>query len=270
MLMSSFGGLALSLTALAATPPPSAETPPDSDAPVVEPPEPPAMPDIRGSWRMDLSLTTQAKLPVLGETTIQTASIYLVRVEGTPDKPLQIQRVCSITPNASRSIATTTIPPGFIGAVPEKRYILEMAPVSGGWRVRGDMQTLAVGFDPETQKTGVPQKAGSEGILDFEGDGNPGATVHIQAPLFGQVEVYMVQRARTVVEGVWDGRDEVKGRAIVKEFAQRTVGASNRLFIANPELRAVPETSIFRMKRVPAGSTCADLVAGLAAPPPAG
>ena len=227
---------------------------------------PEAGPDLSGTWRMDLSLTTEAKVPVIGKTVIQTDSIYIVEISGPPDAPVQEQRVCSITPNSSRSVVTTTIPDTFINAMPAKRFPLALTDLGDGrWRVVGDMQPLAIGFNRERSPGGVPQQADHPAIGDHEGDGHPGATVHLSAPLFGKVEVYMVQHARTVVDGVWSGGDLVEGSATVNDFGQRTVGASNRLFIANPELRAVPETSIFRLARVPAATTCAQLVRGVGA-----
>ena len=229
-------------------------------------PAPTPAPDLRGAWRMDLSLTTKATIPVLGETIIQTGSVYLVSIVGTAEAPIQQQTVCSITPDSSRSIATTTIPPGFIDAMPDKRFALQVRPQGAGWTVSGDMKMLAIGYDLELSGDQIPQDADHPAVRDHEGDGHPGATVHLKAPLFGQVEVYMLQRARTTVAGTWDGRDRIDGKARVHDFGQRTVGASNRLFVANPKLEAVPETSTWRMSRVPKGTTCAQLRAGLAAP----
>jgi len=251
-------GIALIGTPLAA-PSAAAEPPP------AEPSSATAGPDLRGAWRMDLSLTTKATIPVLGETIIQTGSVYLVEIVGTPDAPIQQQTVCSITPDASRSIATTTIPPGFIDAMPDKRFALSVRPDGSQWAVSGDMKMLAIGYDLDKAPAGIPQEAEHAAVIDHEGDGNPGATVHLKAPLFGQVEVYMLQRARTTVAGTWDGRDRIDGKATVLDFAQRTIGASNRLFVANPKLEAVPETSTWRMTRVPKGTTCGHLRGGMAA-----
>jgi hypothetical protein len=255
-------GTALTGTSLAAAPVAAVEPPSVAPASATTAP---STPDLRGAWRMDLSLTTKATIPVLGDTIIQTGSVYLVEIVGTPEAPIQQQTVCSITPDGSRSIATTTIPPGFIDAMPDKRFALTLRPDGAQWAVSGDMKMLAIGYDLDKAGGSIPQEAEHVAVTDHEGDGHPGATVHLKAPLFGQVEVYMLQRARTTVAGTWDGRDRIDGKATVLDFGQRTIGASNRLFVANPKLEAVPETSTWRMTRVPKGTTCAHLRGGLAA-----
>ena len=225
----------------------------------------PPWPDPRGQYRMDLNLTTIAQVPVIGRTVIQTNSIYTVTIEGSHEAPVQVQRICSLNPNASRSIAKTKIPKLFIENIAPKRFPLELKPSGKGFAVRGDMLPLAIGFDRTKMGDSYPKKKDHPSITDHERDGHPGATVHLQAPLFGQVEIYMVQHARTVITGTWDGGPVIKGNATVNDFYQRTIGASNRLFIANPKITTVPESSQFTLTRVPAGTTCEQLIAGVGA-----
>lgn len=263
MSLASLLPLALSFLSTEAAALPAAPVPeaaegakPDLTVPV------PAWPDPRGQYRMDLNLTTIAQVPVIGKTVIQTNSIYTVTIEGTHEAPVQVQRICALNPNASRSIAKTKIPKSFIDNIAPKRFPLEIAPSGDGFSVRGDMKPLAIGFDRSKMGDSYPKKKDHPSVTDHENDGHPGATVHLQAPLFGQVEIYMVQHARTVISGTWDGGPVFTGSATVNDFYQRTIGASNRLFIANPKITAVPESSQFTLTRVPDGTTCAQLIAG--------
>jgi hypothetical protein len=112
----------------------------------------------------------------------------------------------------------------------------------------------------------VPTEPTDPAVFDWDDDGAPGATVTVRAPLFGEVDVYVVQRSRGLLDGgvvVRDGvATAVEGAFVLADFAQHTIGASNRLFHTTPRATFVPEESRLWMTRVPEGTTCAALLEG--------
>ncbi len=249
-----------------------------------EPPEPvvpvepfaaeaaaPLPPDLRGDWRMDLWIVSHARIPVLGTTTILAHTIYTARVDGTQAAPVMHTRPCKLNPQTTKPIATTSIPQPFVDNLPLKDVPIEFSEGDGGWTLRGDMQPQDVGWDRARYrgKPGalVPQEAEHPAVVDHEADGHPGATIHLNAPLIGTVEVYVTQTAHTILHGTWDGADVLTGSTELKGFGQRSIGASNRIFVSNPDIELDAAQSRFRLARVPDGTSCAALAGGVGAGP---
>ena len=84
-------------------------------------------------------------------------------------------------------------------------------------------------------------------------------TVGVRAPLFGEVDVYMIQLAHTWLRGVVETADLIEGKADVQLLEQEIIGAENVLFIRKTNLRVDLERSSFKMTRIGDGATCADL-----------
>jgi tellurite resistance-related uncharacterized protein len=227
---------------------------------------PPEAPDLRGTWRMDLRITSNATVPVIGTTQVKSRTILQVTVDGTAAAPQVHTHPCHLHAEPSRAIATTVIPQSFIDALPKKHFAAELTPTEGGWAFHADMKPQPLGYDPAASGGTLPQNGDDPGITDMEGDGKPGGTIHLDVPLIGKIELYVVQQAHTVLDGVWTGADVWEGQATVRRFQQRTIGASNRLFIANAQVTVDPSQSRFRWARVPEGTTCAQLKAGVGAP----
>lgn len=227
-------------------------------------------PDLRGDWRVDLYVVSHARIPVLGTTTILAHTIFQATVDGPVGAPVLHTRPCKLNPQTTRPIATTTVPQAFVDHLPAKDVPLVLTQdAAGAWRFTGDMQPQDVGWTRQryTPAPGapVPQDKSHPAVLDFEGDGHPGATVHLDAPLFGDIEIYVVQTAHTLLAAPVGDARIIEGHANPKGFGQRTIGASNRLFVSNPDITLDPAQSSFRMARVPAGTGCAALAKGTGA-----
>jgi len=224
-------------------------------------------PDLSGDWRLDLYVVSHARIPVLGTTTILARTIFQSTVDGQPGSQVLHTRPCALHPQTTRPIATTTIPQAFVDHLPPKDVPLVMdSDAAGRWSFVADMQPQDVGWTRARHRPVpgalVPQDASHPAVLDFEGDGHPGATIHLEAPLFGDIEIYVVQTAHTVLSAAVGAGDVIEGSAHPRAFAQRTIGASNRLFISNPDIELDAGQSRFRLARVPAGTTCAALARG--------
>lgn len=223
-------------------------------------------PDLRGTWRMDLRIVSEAHVPVLGTTVIKSRTTFLVTVDGEAGAPVVHTDPCHLEAEPSRAIARTTIPRSFIEALPEKDFPAVLTATAEGWAMKADMKPQYLGYDAAASPKALPEDADHPAVRDLEGDGKPGGTIHLDAPVFGLIELYVVQRAHTVLDAKLTGADVFEGGATVRTFGQRTIGASNRLFAANADVTVNQSASGFRWARVPEGTTCAALVGGVGAP----
>jgi hypothetical protein len=238
-----------------------------------EAPAAPVAPDLAGDWRMDLYVVSHARIPVLGTTTILAHTLFQATVDGAPGAQVLHTRPCRLNPQTTRPIATTIVPQAFVDHLPSKHVPLVMSQApDGGWRFTGDMQPQDVGWTRKrytpTRGALVPQDKEHPAVLDFEGDGHPGATVHLDAPLFGNIEIYVVQTAHTKLAAEVGDAQVIEGHADPQGFGQRTIGASNRLFVSNPDITLDPAQSSFRLARVPTGTSCGTLASGTGAGTP--
>jgi hypothetical protein len=155
----------------------------------------------------------------------------------------------------------TIIPKPWVTALPVKEYPLQIEQVAdGSWSYKADLLPLRIGYDPKLTGDELPQDMDSPGVIDWDGDGKPAATVYLDMNVLGKVEVYLVQAANTILEGRVVSADSIQGQMLTTELRQRTIGATNRLFVTNPVVKPYPPESTFSMVRVPLDSTCEDLI----------
>lgn len=206
-------------------------------------------------------MRTRAKVPVLGDALIETQKVMLTRVEALPDGNLRAtNHACGMYARADRSMAETWFPPGFVAAMHDQSYVLQTSvEADGSLRLRAEVDAVRLGWDPAQTGGAMPQGTKDAGVVDSDGDGHPGVTVWVRAPIFGTVEVYMVQHSLTTIDGAWTDDDTVRGQARVTRLEQRVVGASNPLFRTNVPLEPIAEGSWFSLRRVDPATTCATL-----------
>jgi hypothetical protein len=216
--------------------------------------------DLVGTWRFDVVVTTRAQVPILGEAVIETHKVMLATVRQGPDQALrQKHDACGMYARSNRRVAETCFPPGFIAAMHEQEYGLEVEQDTRGLHLRATVAPVHLGWDPQAAGGEMPQRADAPGVVDGDHDGQPGVTVHVRAPLFGQVSVYVVQHSVTALDGWRQDADTITGRARLATLDQRALGASNPLFATNVPLSPDDGRSWFSMRRVPEGTTCQDL-----------
>ena len=217
-------------------------------------------PDLSGTWKLELNGTNQVEIPVLGSNKVRSRQVMLVHIRGN-DPIIQRHRVCSLKVDSDRSVIHTIIPDPWVAALPRKEYPIEIKQREDGtWSYRADLLPLRIGYDPNVTGDELPQDIDSPGVIDWDGDGKPAATVYLEMNLFGDVEVYLVQAANTILEGTMTDDRHIDGQMLLAELRQRTIGASNRLFISNPDVKPYPPESTFKLSRVSDGSSCEDLL----------
>jgi len=255
--------MALVLTPALEAGPDRTPTPSVRDHPKETPTTAPSPPDLRGTWRFELVVVTHARVPVLGTTMVESRTLFRTVVSGSVQEPIIDAVACQIQVEPSRAIAETTVPQPFVDAIPPKHTPAILTQTNGRWQFHADMHPQPLGYDPSVSGGTLPRAADDPGVTDLEGDGRPGGTIHLDAPLFGRIDIYVAQNAHTVLDGTWTGADEWSGQATVSAFGQRTIGASNRLFLANADISVDQESSRFQWSRVPEGTTCAALRDGV-------
>ncbi len=199
-----------------------------------------AMPPPSGLYLLDTEIVTESRVPIFGRNLVNTQTTALVQIAEEEEGLQARQQTCRVViEDASR--ATTRIPEAFIRA---------LEPIVYSVTVDG----LGFQFEGELQRVGLVDGE----IQDTDRDGRPGATIWLDVPLFGQIDVYVTQETASVLRGTYDG---VVGTGVVDvtTIRQQTLGASHPLFRISPRLSPVPGRSRFRIERIQEDTTCSDL-----------
>jgi hypothetical protein len=216
-------------------------------------------PDITGTFHLRMRSETHAKVPVLGTAVISTITDVVATVQRENDQWVQRHSTCTVKTVTTRAIAKTILPDRFVRALGDKRYPVELRHDNAGWHYTAHFTPQHIGYDAAMSDGVMPTDKHDPSIVDWDNDGKPGATVLLRIPIFGDIGIYMVQYNHSVLNGRIESADRVTGTMAMLGMNQRTIGADNRLFIANPSIVPAPEAQPFEMDRIPDGSTCADL-----------
>lgn len=213
-----------------------------------------------GTYEMQLDIATNAKVPIIGETLILSRQKMLAHISYGSGGLVVHHATCTLAAKTKPALAATKFPVAFVDAIPDKTYPLELSGTSTAWTAHMDLGGLPIGFDPSKSAT-PPSSIDHPAVYDWDNDGKPAATVHLEVPLFGTIEVYQAQTARAVLDGKVVSADKIEGGVRVIDFYQRTLSASNRLFIQNPVLTNNAALSTFRLSRIADQATCLDIPA---------
>ncbi|MFZ5481234.1 MAG: hypothetical protein ACOZNI_31030 [Myxococcota bacterium] len=185
---------------------------------------------LEGTWRVHMAVATRAKVPVVGDAYTVTESVVQldVREDGTAR-----WTVCDARIDDSGSAVRTVLPPAFVAALPDREATV-------AWE---DGRLV---IDPGVERLGL-REGGA--VFDADGDGRPGLTVQVDAPLLGEGEVWMVQRGHVVLEALNVGQDRITGRVRVYALEQRVLGAEPRVLGYAPRIVPLDRGSAFVMVR---------------------
>lgn len=213
------------------------------------------LPALPTEWRMEMVVATRALIPVLGATRAEVRSTLAVRLVATADGWVQTQDTCDARLVDRGKLVRTTLPPAFVRALPDATFAVTVAESEGSQRYEADFGRQDVGWDGRGE---MPAEADAPGVVDWDGDGLPGATVLVDAPIVGTGQVYVAQTGRTRVRGERLPDGTIQGTIEVTDFAQHVLGGSSPLFRHGPEVVSDPERSWFRMTPAP-GFSCGAL-----------
>ena len=216
-----------------------------------------APPDPAGDYAMIVDVGSSSKVAFAGTTEVITRTLLRVRLAQEGGLWVQEQSVCDVKV-LSDSRSKVVIPRAFVNSLPRQSYPVTLTPTEGGWTYRADPGPSVLGYDPALTGGKMPVGPKDPGVLDPDGDGHPGVTVLLEIPVFGSVQMYVVQRGHSRYQGTFQNGG-FEGSVEVVSVDQRTLGASFPPFAANPEIRSLPDRSRFRMVPAPGTKTCADL-----------
>ena len=213
-----------------------------------------------GRYGLFVRAATQAHLPVLGERPgASEAWVLLELSSGDGGRLTAHHHPCEIEMRGAGARAKVRLSDGFVEAMGVRETHFVLTPAADRFGVVVDMGVHHIGYDPEVSDGVLPRDSAHAAVIDHEGDTRPGATVLIDIPLFGEEEIYLVQRAHTSLTGsIWpDGVGE--GQVVSHALEQHTIGSTNPLLRLSPRMRPDEENSRWWMVPVPEGTTCDDL-----------
>ncbi|MCA9567584.1 MAG: hypothetical protein KC656_07065 [Myxococcales bacterium] len=215
---------------------------------------------LEGTWALEMHAVSAARVAVFGDVRSVTRTAVLVRVERDGDGWVHDHRTCGSSIEGG-PLVRTRIPAAYFDAVRPKRLApsVEVDADTGTPRYRVDLERFAGGWDPSACER-VPSEADDPCVRDWDGDGKPGITIEVKAPLLPWAEVYVAQQTHPRLDGHLVSPDLIAGRLRVGELDNRVLGASSPLFHATPDVRSVDAASTFRMERVEDGASCADVL----------
>ncbi len=202
-----------------------------------------------GTWRLDLEMVSEAKVPVLGWQHSVTHSVAVVHLDGDGT---WTQQVCAVEIRDRNPMVHTWLPDAFIAALP---VIVTRAETDGD-TLTVDLGLSAVGWDPRIAGD-LPSDRDDAAVVDHEGDGRPGATVQLQIRGVGTFGIDIVETSRAVLIGQ---RTDLGWAGTVQtlDLAQHVLDADHRMLRKTPELRPNNDDSRFILVPSP-GATCASL-----------
>lgn len=214
-----------------------------------------AGPEPEGTWALEMRVVSAARVPVIGDVTSTTVTVGLLETVAGAVGWSQRYTVCDVHLAEEGKLIRSSLPRAFVQALPVRTV---SASLEQG-RYVADLGTVQLGFDAEASAGSVPLSAEHPAVLDFEGDGYPGFTVHVDVPLFPGVRVYLIQASSTALHGELVSPDRVVGRSEVSWLEQHVIGASLGAFARSPVVRPVNDEGFFQLLRVPDGTACAEV-----------
>lgn len=106
----------------------------------------------------------------------------------------------------------------------------------------------------------LPTEPDDDAVVDHDGDGEPGVTVHVDQEIMGEGDVYVAQRSTTTLEGVVVATDRIEGW-IDATPEQSVLGASEWWLELETESIPDPDSSYFVFQEIDTGWGCAEILA---------
>lgn len=203
-------------------------------------------------YALEMKVVTRAQVPVLGRRTIETLSYSQVRFAKS-DTGAWTQ---TVTPCAMRNDSgRVEFPAAFVAAIPPRTH--DIVWTGSSYHV----DTLPAFLSVTPADGPLPTDPADPRVLDADGDGHPGVTIHLGLPIFGKVRLYLVQVNHNVMDGELS-EGVIRGKVTIERLETRTIGASVGMFAMNPEVEVVAGASTFSIVRDP-GETCAGAFVGV-------
>ena len=212
-----------------------------------------------GAYRLEMVMASVSRLPFFGSSKSASRSISLVEIRAEGGELIQSHRVCDFRVLDDSAMIKMIFPDKFVAALAQHTYPIRVEKDVEGWRYRADLGVERIGYRPGSGDTRLPTAVDDPSVYDWDGDGNPGATLKLSVPLLPDGELYVVQRGHSVLNGRITQSGKIEGDIDVRSFEHRVLGARPGFLNKSPEIRPDPKESRFSMTQVAEGSTCESL-----------
>jgi hypothetical protein len=211
-----------------------------------------------GMYRLEMIMASNTKLPFLGSSKSASQSISLVEIHQDASGIVQNHKVCDFRVLDS-ALIKMVFPQEFIAALAKPSYPIQLEKEGQGWRYRADLGVEKIGYHGGAVDDRLPTKMDDPAVFDWDGDGQPGATLKLSIPLLPNGELYIVQRGQSILTGRVAQLGRVEGNIEVRQFDQRVIGARPGFLARSPEIEPDPKESRFTLSQVAGDSTCETL-----------
>ena len=220
--------------------------------------ETPPWPDLEGEWASVQVLVATAELPLLGSITIHTVIGALTLVTQSGSQLILEDRYCFTQATPSTWLFRTQIPDLVMQSIspPPRQVTLRLVDCDlrfeQGWHteVRG-----AVLADPA--RDALPIEPDDPRVVDLDGDGHPGMTIHASVLGVMNGQCYAVQRYRYALDGTVFDANTIVG-FVDWTSEQNVLEATHALFLEPFSDGSHPDRSSHRflMMRTDGSWTC--------------
>jgi len=215
-------------------------------------------PDLSGRWVLVLVMPAAIELPIVGRVELTTIVALLVDIEQDGARLTLRRTYCLQDVRTAPPLVTTVIPDRFIASLAPSSARARLEETPGGWRF---VQLPCVEvhgarlLDPACEA--LPTNALDPRVVDQDGDGHPGLTIHVAIAGILGGNAYVVNRLSTSLEG-WILEDGSITGAVQWTSEQTMIGASDPLLLMSYEYLLDPDTAkhFFVLRRIDALDPC--------------
>lgn len=217
---------------------------------------------LAGTWAMLCVLSDTVTFPLVGELARTSTLLRRVTIAANVHLLTLTTSYCSVAFDNGPALSTA-VDPSFPRSLAPTLVTATLDPSGGGTDFTQSWSTELHGVRLEHPESDpLPTSSGDPRVIDQDGDGKPGITVHACALGVVIGDVYVVQRLRTRLAGRVVTPDRIEGR-VEGSVEQVILGATNALFVGAVVSRPDPvaSRSYFVLQRVEPDAACDDLVA---------
>jgi hypothetical protein len=214
--------------------------------------------DLDGRWAVLQVLSNRSDVPFVGDAVANTRLVLLFDLQQRDTRLVGDGEVCHLDIKARPELVRPVIPESYRKTVRQQRFEAAIEREGAVTRLRAARQRGLLGARLDRPWQDPLPERGSPRIVDSDGDGKPGMTMHIEG-LF-DIEFYMAQRQWTQMVGTRKSRDRFAGQ-LHHRSEQVFLGADHFIMQFLPAMEPDPRESRFEMVRLRPDASCQQAVA---------
>jgi hypothetical protein len=215
-----------------------------------------------GVWAKQMIMASESSAVGIRSTS-KIERLILVKMTRSGDQLETTEELCDIRTTASGG-AGLSFPDAFKRLLSPRQTSYRLQAGAAGAQLIGGKVVEVLGARlRDAAGDALPASDDDPAVFDQDADGHPGVTVEVSArALFVTVEgkVYLTQRTITQETGTLQSADLIRGK-IDWSFEQKVLGSDSRILSSvSPSTTVLPEQSVFTMRKLRDGDTCASML----------